>query len=208
MCCVTSGPMRQLTTTDSGEVVPWVRQGAPRGGRAGGGDVATMAKISKSGKPISDIIAGVGGIAFQIHLLALKAAVGAARVREPGRCVSVMTSRLRGLDRHLVKAVGEIGNLIKGTRSKFAGWAALASAVDMTLAQVLAQIECVQRLMGGVDQDSHTQFTSLLQVGQATVELVQTTQRNAHVMPHGRAAASAMVEPVARPTSTAQVFAP
>ncbi|MGQ3469436.1 methyl-accepting chemotaxis protein, partial [Xanthomonas campestris] len=84
---------------------------------AQGGDVVakvveTMAGIEASSKKIADIISVIDGIAFQTNILALDAAVEAARAGGQGRGFAAVASEVRTLAQRPSGAAKEIKDLI------------------------------------------------------------------------------------------------
>ena len=67
---------------------------AMRGGKVVGQGVATMKGINDTSKKIADIISVIDGIACQTNILALNAALEAARVGEQGRGFAARARRL------------------------------------------------------------------------------------------------------------------
>ena len=70
---------------------------AAKGGEVVAQVVETMGSINQSSRKIVDIISVIDGIAFQTNILALKAAVEAARACEQGHGFAVVASEVRNL---------------------------------------------------------------------------------------------------------------
>ena len=162
-----------------------------------GGDVVsqvveTMKGINDSSKRIADIISVIDGIAFQTNILALNAAVEAARAGEQGRGFAVVATEVRSLAGRSADAAKEIKTLINASVERVEQGTVLVDEAGATMSEVVASIKRVTDIMGEISAASNEQSLGVSQVGEAVVQMDQTTQQNAALVEEMSAAADSL----------------
>ena len=211
----TAASMEELTSTvrqnaDNARAASQLAQNARDVAATGGSVVAdvvsTMQAISDSSQRMSDIIGVIDGIAFQTNILALNAAVEAARAGEQGRGFAVVASEVRALAQRSANAAKEIKNLIETSREKVGDGSRLVTQAGETMANIVAQVQRVNDLVGEITSASVEQSRGIDQVGLAVSQLDQVTQQNAALVEESAAAAESMKHQAMKLSETVSVF--
>lgn len=165
---------------------------ATRGGDEVSRVVQTMQGINDSSRKIADIISVIDGIAFQTNILALNAAVEAARAGEQGRGFAVVASEVRLLAQRSAEAAKEIKLLISASVQRVEQGVVLVDQAGNTMAEVVGSIRRVTDIMGSITVSSASQYSEMLQVGQAVAQMDHVNQQNAALVEEMAAAASGL----------------
>ncbi len=104
--------------TSGGEIVSETIQGMQRITDVVRESAESIGKLATSADQIGEIISVIDDIADQTNLLALNAAIEAARAGEQGRGFAVVADEVRKLAERTGKATGEITDMIKGIQTE------------------------------------------------------------------------------------------
>ncbi|MCB9850742.1 MAG: PAS domain S-box protein [Phycisphaerales bacterium] len=161
------------------ELAGSARDAANEGDQTMGHLNQAMTDINTSSEKISKIIKVIEEIAFQTNLLALNAAVEAARAGEHGKGFAVVADEVRSLAQRAAQAAGETTSLIDESVKKAQEGTTVASAVGKALTKIVEQINKVSELVDGISTASNEQAQGVDQVNTAVTQMNTVTQQNA-----------------------------
>lgn len=164
-------------------------QAANTGGQMVHDVVSAMGEISSSSQRISEIIVMIDEIAFQTNLLALNAAVEAARAGEAGKGFAVVADEVRALAQRSAQASKEIKTLISESAGQVQTGVKLVNQTGDILNKIVGMSSHVATVVSDIAMASTEQVVGLDQINQAVSTLDDMTQKNAHIVTQTTSAA-------------------
>ena len=159
----------------------------------GASDMQTMSNameaIKVSSNDIAKIIKTIDEIAFQTNILALNAAVRAARAGEAGMGFAVVADEVRNLAQRSTQAAKETSVKIEGAIGTTAQGVEISAKVAQALNDIVVKVRQVDELVAEVASASREQSQGITQINTAVGQMDKLTQSNAASAEESAAAA-------------------
>ncbi|MBN1345034.1 MAG: methyl-accepting chemotaxis protein [Phycisphaerae bacterium] len=138
-----------------------------------------MQDISEASGEIRKILKVIEEIAFQTNLLALNAAVEAARAGEQGKGFAVVADEVRSLAERAAQSARETGDLIQQTVSRVANGVQLNRTTTEDFGKIAESTGRVGELVAKIAETSTNQAGDIERLNGAMAEIDRVTRSNA-----------------------------
>lgn len=151
-----------------------------------------MSFIRESSKEIAQVIKVIDEIAFQTNILALNAAVAAARAGQHGRGFAVVADEVRNLAQKSAKAAKETEAMIESSIKGVKFGSEIMMQTEESLEKILRLASDNAKSMRAVNEVSQLQTSAIQEINYGVEQIATVVQANSAAAVEGAASAEEM----------------
>ena len=179
-------------TTEADNLGVAAAKSAIEGKQQVGKAVTAMEDIKTATDNISSILVAIEGIAEQTNLLALNAAIEAARAGEAGRGFAVVADEVRTLASQSTKAANETAELVKIVVEKTQIGSEITQTSAESLSEIVEAVEQVSVIMGDISRASIEQSGAVSEVNENLIKIADMNKLTSDNASQGQEVAQAL----------------